>query len=113
MIFLRALLGQGFKSVSIEDYRESIQKSDHVLVDVRSPGEYHRGHVSRAVNIPLGDLDSRLGEIPRDKPVVVICESGSRSRMGAATLAEHGVRDVHDLRGGTGLWASRGLPLKR
>jgi rhodanese-related sulfurtransferase len=113
MGLFRAMLGLGFKTISIRDYRETVQKEDHFLVDVRTKPEFRSGHVAKAVNIPLDELASRLDDIPTDQPVVVICESGSRSRFAAATLAGAGYKTVLNIDGGTGLWASMGLPLKR
>jgi len=68
------------------------------LVDVRSPGEFAGGHLPGAVNIPVGEIGSRHGEIgERSKPVVVYCASGMRSASAASTLKGLGFLEVHDL----------------
>jgi rhodanese-related sulfurtransferase len=72
------------------------------LVDVRTPMEWEAGHVEGAVLIPLSDLGGRLREIPRDRPVVVYCGSGSRSARAAAVLSAAGY-NVRDL-GGMARW---------
>lgn len=72
------------------------------LVDVRTPMEWEAGHVEGAVLIPLSDLGGRLHEIPRDRPVVVYCASGSRSARAAAVLGAAGY-NVRDL-GGMARW---------
>jgi rhodanese-related sulfurtransferase len=113
MNFLRALFGLGFKTISIRDYRETFQNVNHTLVDVRTREEFRSGHVAHAVSIPLDQLERRHDEIAMDLAVVVICASGSRSRLGAAMLAGAGHTPVINISGGTGLWASMGLPLKR
>jgi phage shock protein E len=66
------------------------------LVDVRTPGEWASGHAEGAVLIPIDELGGRLGEIPRDHPVVVYCASGVRSARAAAMLGAAGytVRDL-------------------
>lgn len=64
------------------------------IVDVRSPDEYRDGSYPGAVNIPLQLLASRLGEIPKDKPVVLFCASGARSGMAARQLKQAGYPDV-------------------
>lgn len=68
------------------------------LVDVRSPEEYGSGHLDGAVNIPVGELDSRLAELePKDKPIVVYCASGFRSARAAKALSAAGFSEVGDL----------------
>ncbi len=66
-----------------------------VIVDVRTPDEYEDGHYPNAVNIPVGELLKRAAEIgPKDKAVLLYCESGSRSAMGARLLKTMGFSDV-------------------
>jgi phage shock protein E len=60
------------------------------IVDVRTPDEYRGGAYPGAVNIPLQALAGRLGEIPKDRPVVVYCASGARSGSAAGLLARAG-----------------------
>lgn len=67
------------------------------LLDVRSPGEYSSGHIDGAINVPVGELESQLAKIPKDRPVVVYCASGIRSSRAASALREAGYKDVHDL----------------
>lgn len=64
------------------------------IVDVRSPDEFRDGGYPGAVNIPLQSLAARLGEIPKDKPVVLYCASGARSGMAARQLKQAGYADV-------------------
>lgn len=72
------------------------------LVDVRSAEEWGDGHLGGAVHIPVGELAARMGELPKDRPVVVYCQSGGRSRKAAAQLAAAGYQ-VRDL-GGMDAW---------
>jgi rhodanese-related sulfurtransferase len=72
------------------------------LLDVRSPAEFAAGHLDGAVHVPVDELDARLGELPRDRPVVVYCRSGGRSARAASLLAAAGY-EVHDL-GGMANW---------
>jgi len=68
------------------------------LLDVRTPGEYADGHIDGAVNIPVGDLDARLEELPaRDTTIVVYCKSGVRSSKAKKLLEGKGYTEVHDL----------------
>lgn len=84
-----------------------------VIIDVRNEDEYTRGHIATAVLIPLPTLHTRLNEIPRDRTIVVHCQHGSRSAVGAATLDAFGFDDVHDLNGGLSAWEAAGHPVVR
>ena len=84
-----------------------------VVVDVREPAEYDRGHVPGAVNIPQAELAARLGELPRDKRVLVICQGGARSFRAAQFLRQVGFEQVVNVRGGTGAWMEAGRPVER
>ena len=64
------------------------------IVDVRSPGEFASGAYPGAVNIPVQSLLARMGEIPKDRPVVLYCASGARSGMAAGLLRRAGHVDV-------------------
>ena len=68
------------------------------LVDVRTPGEFASGHIDGAVNIPLQELEQRLGELkPLDSPIVLYCRSGNRSGRASRLLKGAGYSAVHDL----------------
>jgi phage shock protein E len=64
------------------------------IVDVRTPEEFRDGGYPGAVNIPLQVLAARMGEIPKDKPVVLYCASGGRSGLAARQLKQAGYADV-------------------
>ncbi len=65
-----------------------------VIIDVRTPEEFRDGAYPGARNIPVGTLGARLGEIPKDKPVVLYCASGARSASAARTMKQAGFADV-------------------
>jgi rhodanese-related sulfurtransferase len=68
------------------------------LVDVRSPGEFAGGHLPGALNIPVGEVGARHGELgDRTRPVVVYCASGMRSASAASALKGLGFSQVYDL----------------
>ncbi len=70
------------------------------LMDVRTPGEYAGGHLESAINIPVDTIPGRLEEIPKDKTLVIYCEHGSRSKLAAAYLVNHGYTQVFHIEGG-------------
>jgi adenylyltransferase/sulfurtransferase len=75
----------------------------HVLVDVREPAEHAAARIDGAVLIPLGQLPRRWRELPRDRPIVVHCQSGGRSALAVAALRVGGF-DARNLSGGILAW---------
>lgn len=76
-----------------------------LIVDVREGSEYRSGHIPRAKHISLGQLLQRLREVPKDKTVVVVCRSGSRSSRAVELLMEAGYRNVYNMSGGMQRWS--------
>ena len=83
------------------------------VLDVRTPEEFAAGHVPGAVNVPHDQLANRLGEVPRDKDVVVYCRSGRRSQIAADILATNGFKRVSHLEGDIIAWQEKALPLAK
>ena len=81
-----------------------------VVLDIRSEAEHAGGHIEGSLNIPLPRLEERIWELPADRPVVVHCEGGYRSAIGASLLQKLGHQHVHDLVGGYKAWAATRLP---
>lgn len=81
-----------------------------VVIDVREPYEYARGHVPGAKLIPLASLPAHAAGLPGDKPVYIICATGNRSLTAARFLAGRGV-DARSVAGGTSRWMAYGLPV--
>ena len=82
---------------------QRLVQSGAVLVDVRSREEYGSGHVPGAINLPVQELPQRMGELPRDKPLVLYCRSGHRSGRATEMLRQAGYQGVHNL-GAMGRW---------
>lgn len=82
------------------------------VVDVRSPSEFdgELGHIAGAQLIPIDELRARAEEVPRDRPVVVVCQSGKRAALGSGILSKAGFRWVANLSGGMVRWRELGLP---
>jgi len=97
-----------FRRINVRDF-ETMRTGARppFIVDVREPFELKAfGAIPGIVNIPLGDLARSTSKLPRDKstPIVVVCQSGSRSLTGAATLVKLGYLNVASLDGGTMGW---------
>lgn len=70
------------------------QKAGAFILDVREPSEWNDAHIAGATLIPLGELASRVNELPRNKEIVVVCRSGNRSAQGSDTLLNAGFSQV-------------------
>jgi rhodanese-related sulfurtransferase len=83
-----------------------------LLVDVREPDEFAAQRATGAVLLPISEFVARHGELPRNRPLLVICQSGSRSASATMFLLQNGWTDVRNVEGGTGAWAMAGLPTR-
>jgi rhodanese-related sulfurtransferase len=89
-------------------------QSEVTLLDVRSAEEFNgpEGRLTGSLLIPLPELESRSGELPADRPLVVVCHSGSRSALATQQLLKAGRQRVANLRGGLSRWAAEGYRLE-
>lgn len=78
-----------------------------LVLDVREASEYRAGHVPGAVNIPLSEVESRIAELPKDRPIVVHCAHGRRGAAACSILGERGL-DVTNVEGGLTAWKDAG-----
>jgi len=86
-----------------------------MVLDVRKEPEYQAGHALNAKNIPPGKLSERIGELEsyRERPIIVMCQNGSRAPDACALLSTQGFAQVYNLTGGIATWSKAKLPLER
>jgi hydroxyacylglutathione hydrolase len=84
-----------------------------LVVDVRQLDEYERAHVPGSIHLMAGDLQERLAELPRDRPIATICATGYRSSVAASLLRHAGFADVTSIAGGVPGWEAAGYPVER
>jgi rhodanese-related sulfurtransferase/rubrerythrin len=95
------------KRITTEELKEILEKDEmgqFVLVDVRQPEEYRASHIPGARLFPLGELESRHGELEKDEKIVTYCRSGHRSMGAAILLCGLGFKDVYTMDGGMLDW---------
>ncbi|MFC6618427.1 rhodanese-like domain-containing protein [Deinococcus radiophilus] len=80
------------------------------IIDVRTPEEFAAGHIEGAQLLPLGELEGRMAELPKDGELYVVCRSGSRSAQASELLTQAG-RSVTNVDGGMLAWEAAGLPV--
>lgn len=99
--------------MNVSELRTELETGKHLqLVDVRNPDEFAAGHVPGAVNVPIDQIESRLGDLSRQGPVVLLCQSGNRAQMACELIQQHHP-ELLVLEGGTIAWADAGLPVVR
>ena len=98
------------RQISARDLRDRL--NDVTVLDVRSGNEWATGHIGGAAHVPLGYLADRHLELPRDRPIVVQCQSGARSSIAASVLERLGVTNVMNLSGGMSAWVAAALPVE-
>jgi rhodanese-related sulfurtransferase len=84
---------------------------DAYLLDVREDDEWAAGHAPGAKHLPMMDIPTRLGDVPKDRDVVVVCRVGGRSGQVVAYLVQQGYHNVANLDGGMMRWAASGRPM--
>lgn len=87
---------------------ETIMGGRRTVIDLREPGEWAAGHIPGAVHQPLGQVREALAALPRDTPLAVHCQAGTRSAIGASVLEAAGFTDVIDLSAGYAGWLATG-----
>ena len=107
--------GAGGPSVSTLEATQLINRSDALVVDLRSAEDYAKGHILGAKSIPLADLERRAGELEKlkAKPLILHCADGNRTGGGVALLRAKGFDKAHNLAGGYAAWLQAGLPVEK
>jgi rhodanese-related sulfurtransferase len=92
-----------------------INREKAVVIDVCEPGEFAAGHVVGSKNIPLRDLESKLGASVKNKglPLILVCQTGMRSGRAVAIAKKLGYEQAQSLGGGMGAWKTANLPVEK
>jgi len=106
----------GYENAPVSHVREHVMMGDaspipFLVLDVRTPEEYAKGHIQGAKLIPVQVLADRLAEVPKDKQVYVYCHSGRRSANAAKLLAAKGFTRIENMQGGITAWKEAGFPV--
>lgn len=105
--------GSPVASVTVQQAAEQHGDDDGALIiDVREPSEFAQGRVDGAILLPLGQLDARYTELPRDRVLLMMCRSGGRSSNATQFLTSAGYDKAVNVDGGMVAWHNAGLPMK-
>jgi rhodanese-related sulfurtransferase len=100
--------GAQSSAVSLDQARAELEAGKALLVDVREPEEHATGVAPGARLLPMRQLSARLAELPRDRPVLLICNTQNRSRATLEALRERGWTNLRYVNGGMSEWNRRG-----
>jgi len=106
----------GVKTVNVQEATLLINRQNAIVVDVRSADDYKKGHIVNAKNITVSQIEEgKLAGIEnhKDTPIILVCESGTRSSGAASKLAKAGFTQVSNLLAGMGGWQSANLPITK
>jgi len=106
-------LSGGIPSIDVVAARQQADEASAIIVDVREPNEYAAVRVEGSALYPLSTFVVRFNELPRDRRLLVLCQSGSRSMAATAHLLHNGWPDVSNVTGGIDAWQRAGLPVHR
>lgn len=111
MSFLRNMMGGGVPSATVQEAAERQGDGEGALiVDVREPNEYAQLRAKGAVLLPLGRLNGRVKDLPRDRELLLMCRTGGRSANATKFLQAQGFENVTNVNGGMVAWHNAGLP---
>ncbi|QHT66502.1 rhodanese-like domain-containing protein [Rhodocytophaga rosea] len=104
-----------YKELEPSDFQRSLQAQNGMLLDVRTPEEYTKGHLSDALNIDYknDDFESQLKKLDTTKTYFLYCKGGVRSEKAADLMKELGFKQVYNLDGGIDAWQEEGLPVSK
>lgn len=109
--YLRPKGERNYISVNVAEAYELIKENDDIyILDVRTRDEYRKGHLRKAKNIPLADIDKRLSKIPRNNDVLVYCRNGARSVRAIRRLEVAEYKNLYHMHEGYMGWKKTGHP---
>ncbi len=103
-----------YEELSAKDFESKLDASkDYILIDVRTPREYDKGHIANAVNISYfgNEFKASIEKLPKDKLVFMYCQTQHRSPLASKFMKKKGFPHIIDLSGGFMKWEKYNLPI--
>lgn len=103
------------REVGVVEAVQLINRKDALVIDLRDTGEFEAGHIAGARHVPEKQLPERLKELEKfkDRALIVVCRSGTRSAAAVQALRGNGFGEAVNLSGGIGAWQQAGMPLEK
>lgn len=104
---------QKFKSLAPAEVIQMMNNEDVMLLDVRESSETAAGKIAKAIQIPAGSVAQRINELERhrNKPLIIYCKTGARSRIACSALIKDGFEKIYSMNGGILAWQEAHLPV--
>ena len=118
-LLMSALIGgvkaQNVQTVDATKFKELVGKGDALLLDVRTPGEYFRGHIKGSTLVDISDPNfaSKVKLLQKDKTILIYCLSGSRSIAAASYMSQLGFSKIYNMQQGLMAWNRQGYELEQ
>jgi len=103
----------GVRHVAVHEAVQLVNQKHAVFIDIRSVDLYKAGHIAQSRHLPVADFNNKRGALPKDKPLIVVCERGRSALNAASSLRKLGFAEVYSLEGGLQNWVKAGMPLSR
>lgn len=103
--------GRSGSGISTAEAIQQVNQRQAVWVDVRPADDFRKGHIAQARSLPAAELEQKAGSLPKNKPLVLVCETGRDAGRVASRLRSQGFAEVSVMEGGMRAWASAGLPV--
>ncbi|WP_338751494.1 MBL fold metallo-hydrolase [Bacillus sp. FJAT-52991] len=102
-----------YQNINIETFKAQYQNEDVYVMDIRQQAEWNAGHISGAHHHMLGYLQDQLADLPKDKKMLVHCQSGARSPIGTSVLQAAGFKNIENVEGGFSVWKAAGEEVEK
>jgi rhodanese-related sulfurtransferase len=104
-----------YREVTSMEAADLIKNEEPLILDVRTPNEYNRGHLHNSVLIPVQELQSRYKELgnQKDREILIYCATGNRSTVASKILIDNGFKHIVNMRGGIYDWSKKNYPVTR
>ncbi|MER1967483.1 rhodanese-like domain-containing protein [Castellaniella sp. GW247-6E4] len=99
--------------IALNDAVQQINREHGQFIDVRPAEQFKAGSIPQSRNVPMADLESHVGSLPKDKPLILVDSHGRDAQRALASLRKHGFDRVSSLDGGLDGWVQAGMPLKK
>lgn len=103
-IISRFLPIKGVKNINGKELKAKMNQKNKQFIDVRTPGEFRGNHIQGFRNIPLNELVQKASHLDKNKEVIVICQSGMRSKQATKMLKKLGFQHITNVSGGMNAW---------
>ena len=105
--------GRNAGSVGIHEAVQLANQKQALFLDIRPAEQFKKGSIAQARNLPAADLPAKIGTLPKNKPIIVVCDQGRDSAKVALSLRKQGYNDAVSLEGGLREWLKEGMPLSK